>query len=181
MHTKKYKTIVVDPPWNQSMTGKWKLRPNRATSLPYQVMSLQEIAALPVGELAADDCHLWLWTTNQFLREGFDIMRAWGFKYLAPITWIKPCGLGNWFIHRTQTILFGYRRSCKFEGRRYLPNIIEAPAGKHSAKPEASYVYIESVSAAPRLELFARQERPGWDVWGNEVPCSIKLNTQHKD
>ena len=134
---------------------------------------------MPVGELAAYDCHLWLWTTNQFLRDGFDIMLAWGFKYLAPIHWIKPSGLGNWFVHRTQTCLFGYRRSCKFDGKRYLPNIIEAPAGKHSAKPEVSYAYIESVSAAPRLELFARQERQGWDVWGNEVRSDIELGAQN--
>ena len=179
MCAKKYRTIVVDPPWNQGMTGKWQRRPNRATELPYQVMSLQEISALPVGELAADDCHLWLWTTNQFLRDGFDIMLAWGFKYLAPITWVKPSGIGNWFIHRTQVCLFGYRHSCKFDGKRYLPNIIEAPAGKHSAKPEASYKYIESVSAEPRLELFARKERHGWDVWGNEVQCSIELGAQN--
>lgn len=179
MCAKKYKTIVVDPPWKQAMTGKYDIRPNRSAELPYQTMSLQEIASLPVGELAADDCHLWLWTTNQFLREGFDVMHSWGFKYLAPIHWIKPNGLGNWFIHRTQTCLFGYRRSCKFEGKRYLPNIIEAPARKHSAKPEASYAYIESVSATPRLELFARRERHGWDVWGNEVPCSIELGAQN--
>lgn len=60
-------------------------------------MSLQEIMALQVAELAADDCHLWLWTTNQFLDAGFDVMRAWGFKYLAPIHWVKPSGCGSFF------------------------------------------------------------------------------------
>lgn len=171
----KYKTILADPPWEQQMRGKYKSRHKGATKLPYKTMSVEEIKSLPVAELAADDCHLWLWTTNQFLREGFDVMHSWGFKYLAPIHWIKPSGLGNWFVHRTQTILFGYRRKCVFPAGRYLPNIIESKEGVHSAKPEESYRYIESISAAPRLELFARQwtplfpERMGWDTWGNEV------------
>lgn len=139
--------------------------------------------ALQVAELAADDCHLWLWTTNQFLDAGFDVMRAWGFKYLAPIHWVKPSGCGSFFVHRSQTCLFGYRRKCLFRGARYLPNIIEATPGAHYAKPEATYCYIESVSAAPRLEIFARPWTPlfprrfGWDVWGNEVPCDTELRS----
>ena len=181
-----YRTIVADPPWEQGLTGTWQRRPNRAGALPYPTMSLSEICALDVAKMAADDCHLWLWTTNQYLRAGFDVMAAWGFTYLAPIHWIKPSGLGNWFIHRTQTCLFGYRRSCKFEGSRYLPNVIEAPANVHSAKPEETYRYIESVSAAPRLEMFARPWTPlfpsriGWHAWGNEVPCDASIAPKKK-
>jgi N6-adenosine-specific RNA methylase IME4 len=180
-----YRTILADPPWKQQMSGNYNVtRHKRPGTLQYETMSLKEICALNVAELAADDCHLWLWTTNQFLDEGFDVMRSWGFKYLAPIHWIKPSGLGNYFIHRTQTCLFGYRRFCKFEKSRYLPNIIEAPARAHSAKPEATYSFIESISAAPRIELFARpwtplfQGRIGWHVWGNEVQCDTEVTTK---
>lgn len=145
-------------------------------------MTLDDIKALPVGELADEGAHLWLWTTNAFLRAGFDVIEAWGFKYLAPIHWIKPSGIGNWFVHRTQTLLFGYKKYCRFPQARYQPNLIESQCPtKHSAKPEQSYAYIERISPEPRLELFARPvsplfpKRPGWDVWGNEVESDIDL------
>ena len=173
----KYKTILADPPWQETMSGKYKSSQHQAPrKLPYPTMTVEQICALPVADLADVGCHLWLWTTNRFIEAGFKVLRAWGFKYLAPIHWIKPSGFGNYFIHRTQTILFGYNEKCYFPQDRYLPNIIEEAAKKHSRKPEASYKMIEAVSPAPRLELFARpwqppmfQKRPGWDVWGNEV------------
>lgn len=140
-------------------------------------MSLEVIKALPVSDLAGVGCHLWLWTTNAFLRDGYDVMAAWGFKYLAPIHWIKPTGCGNYVIHRTQTILLGYKEKCKFNGKRYFPNIL-APGNdptRHSAKPKEFYELIESVSDPARLELFARNKRDGWDVWGNEVAPDITM------
>ena len=153
------------------MTGK-RTRPKGgpAPDLPYMTMTLGEISALPVDDISDTDAHMWLWTTNAFLEDGFDVLRAWGFRYLAPIHWIKPSGIGNWFVHRTQTLLFGYRQRCRFPLRRYAPNIIETgdPA-RHSEKPEEAFTLIESVSPGPRLELFARRQRPGWTVWGNEV------------
>ena len=138
-------------------------------------MTLDEIAALNVEQFAAEGCHLWLWTTNRFIAAGFEIMARWGFTYLAPIHWIKPSGFGNYFIHRTQTILFGYYKKCRFPLERYLPNIFEANAKRHSQKPNEAYTLIESVSPEPRLELFARPlspmfpNRKGWSVWGNEI------------
>lgn len=131
---------------------------------------------MPIGALAEPDCHLWLWTTNQFLAEGILLMRAWGFKYLSPIHMIKPSVVGNYFVQRTQTLLMGYREKCVFPDKRYLPNIIEVSSvPRHSEKPTQTYEYIESVSPGPRLELFARQRRPGWYVWGNEVESDINL------
>ena len=167
-----FRCIVADPPWAQGLTGGWKRRPNRAKTLPYPTMTVDQIKALPVGDTAEPDAHLWLWTTNAFLEAGFSVMRAWGFRYLAPIHWVKPSGLGNYFIHRTQTILFGYRKTCRFPARRYAPNIFTTGnPERHSEKPEEAFTLIESVSPGPRLELFARRARPGWTVWGNEVPC----------
>jgi N6-adenosine-specific RNA methylase IME4 len=171
----KYRTILADPPWPQPMTGGWKSRQQRARALPYPSMTLEAIKALPVADLAAPDAHLWLWVTNAFLRDGFDVMAAWGFKYLAPVTWVKPSGLGAYFIHRTEHLLFGYRGKCRFPLGRYKPTVLFANRGRHSAKPGESYDLIESISPGPRLELFARQHRLGWDVWGNEVECSVEL------
>ncbi len=99
----------------------------------------------------------------------------------VPLGWVKPSGCGNYFIHRTQTILFGYKEKCIFPKARYIPNVIFANEGKHSQKPKESYDLIESVSLEPRLELFARPvtsmfpKIPGWHVWGNEVEPDISL------
>ena len=177
-----FKTIVADPPWQQPMTGKrTRAKGGPSPELPYPTMTLSEIKALPVGRLAADGCHLWLWTTNSFLRDGFDVLDAWGFRYLAPVHWIKPSGIGNWFVHRTQTVLFGYRRPCRMGAGRYSPKLIETgdPA-RHSEKPEEAFTLIESVSDGPRLELFARRPREGWTVWGNEVEANASSATGRK-
>lgn len=168
-----FRCIVADPPWPQPMTGSWKREPKRAKRLPYPTMSMDEIKGLPVGIMAEPDAHLWLWTTNAFLEDGFAVLRAWGFRYLAPVHWVKPSGFGCWFAHRTQTILFGYRERCRFPLRRYAGNVIQTthPA-RHSEKPEEAFTLIEAVSPGPRLELFARRARPGWTVWGNEVEAN---------
>jgi len=184
---KKYRTILVDPPWEQPMSGKWERRRHGKyrSKLPYPTMTIEEIKQLPVFDFAEKGCHLWLWTTNAFLQAGFEIMQGWGFTYLAPIHWKKPSGQGNYFIHLTQTILFGYFQKCEFNKKRYIPNFFEAAVPKeHSRKPAESYRLIESISDKERLELFARPHSPmfpklpGWDVWGNEVESDIDLDTE---
>lgn len=172
-----YRTILIDPPWPQTLTGKRKRsKGSPAEAMPYESMTLEQMLRLPVKALGSEDAHLWLWTTNQFLEDGFVLMRAWGFKYLAAIHAIKPTGIGNYFVHRSQTLLFGYKSKCKFPLDRYKPNIIEVSDPKcHSEKWDETYEYIESVSPGPRVELFARRKRPGWDVWGNEVESDIEL------
>jgi len=177
---KKYQTILADPPWNMGTTGLYKIRKSRLAKLVYPLMSTDDIKKLPVRDFAEVGCHLWLWVTNSHLRDGFEVMEAWGFKYLAPITWVKPSGLGNYFIHRTQHILFGYKEKCCFPKDRYKPTVLFAKPLKHSQKPEESYEFIESISPPPRLELFARRKRKTlfgeeWDVWGNEVESDIEL------
>jgi N6-adenosine-specific RNA methylase IME4 len=195
----KYRTILADPPWPlKLMWSSLLVRRNmRPAELVYPTMTIEGIKALPVGELAEDGAHLWLWVTNQVLQEGLDVMRSWGFTYVTPITWKKPSGCGNYFIHHTQHILFGFRGKLKFNKARYIPNAYDWPLEgepvdlwqewgqptKHSAKPAASYRLIESISDEPRLELFARPITPmfqkieGWDVFGNEVESDIVLAT----
>ncbi len=171
----KYRTIVADPPWAQTLSGRSKQRPNRSLGLSYPTMSIDEICAMQVSDFAEVGCHLWLWTTNEFLHDGFHVMKSWGFKYLAPIHWVKPNGLGNYWQHRTQTILFGYYQKCQFNLERYLPNHFQAKAGRHSEKPDASYDLVERVSDPARLEMFARRLRFGWDVFGNEVESNVEI------
>ena len=156
-----FRTILADPPWPFKGTGHWKRKKGYISKPPYPTMTLAEICALPVGNLAAEDCHLWLWTDNVNLHNGFHVMEAWGFKYLAPIHWIKPSGCGCWWIHRTQTMLFGYKKKCRFPLARFRPNLITTSRDpkRHSEKPEESYALIESVSQQSRLELFARKNK----------------------
>ena len=180
MDQRMYSCIVADPPWRQGgMTGgRYKTRLKRPRALQYPTLSVQEIAALPVGRLAEEGCHLWLWTTNAFLHQGFHVMETWGFRYLAPIHWLKPSGIGHWFVAVTQTLLFGYKGKCQFPLRRYMRNVVSTTVPRrHSEKPPEMYDLIEAVSPGPRLELFARTPRAGWDVWGNEVESHVSLRT----
>ena len=165
----KFGTILLDPPWQQQLTGRYlRRRHSRATTLPYPTMSVDDIAALPVSELAADESHCWLWTTNQFLRHGFELLAGWGFKYLCPVHWIKPSGCGAWFVSRSQTLLFGYKGKLRMR-EKYKPNVLFAPSTRHSKKPASTYDLIESVSFGPYLEVFARNTRPEWTAAGNEI------------
>lgn len=172
----KYLTIIADPPWKERTIGKWKMaKQQRPDALPYPTMPLDAIRALPVGEMAEEGAHLWLWTTNSHLEAAFSVMRAWGFTYLTTITWVKPSGFGAYFASTTQHCLFGYYQRCRFPLRRWAPTHFAATVKRHSQKPEAFYGLVEEVSPGPRLELFARRHRLGYDVWGNEVESDIRL------
>ena len=151
------------------MTGRYdKSRQHRAETLPYRTMSLADIGRLPIPDLADTSCHLWLWTTNQFLRQGYDLAAKWGFKVLAPVHWIKPSGCGAWWVSRTQTLLHCYRGKLDMRAK-LRPNVLFAPATRHSVKPPAFYDLIEDVSHPARLELFARNVRTGWTSVGDGV------------
>ena len=170
-----YRTILIDPPWELEMiTGFTKPRNKRAMVLPYPTLTIEQIKKLPIPELSEVGSHLWLWCVNRTLHDAIHIMDHWGFKYMTTVTWVKPSGFGAWWINRTQTCLFGYYKKCEFKNK-FQPNVLFAPSRKHSQKPECSYELIEQVSFAPRVELFARSPRAGWDVWGNEVVCDLDL------
>lgn len=166
-----YRTILIDPPWCNELSGRYNTsRNNRPLSLTYNTMSMDELRDLPVADLADTQSHLWLWTINQMMGEAYGLVNHWGFRYLQTITWVKPSGLGNWFVSRTQHLIFAYRGKLDMRVR-YQPNIIHAGVPRrHSRKPEESYRLIELVSYEPRLELFARYTRPGWSTWGDQVP-----------
>lgn len=171
---KKYKTIIADPPWNQKNMAKWNRRQNTAGELPYPTMTIEEIKSLPVSSFADENCHLWLWTTNQFLPDSIEIMKEWGFKYLTTITWVKPSGVGAWFVNRTQHLIFGYKGKLELS-KRFKPTVYFDTPVRHSEKPVQFYKLFEEVSCPNRLELFARKKRDGWDSWGNEVDSDITL------
>jgi N6-adenosine-specific RNA methylase IME4 len=132
-------------------------------------MPAGEIAALPVGPLAADDCHLHLWTTNAFLADGLKVMNAWGFTFKSVFVWAKPqLGMGNYWRVSHEFLLLGTRGRCRFRDRGQ-PSWRVFGRTRHSAKPAAVRRLVEAVSPGPYLELFGRSPAPGWAVWGNEV------------
>lgn len=174
----KYRTIVIDPPYPHRLTGQFK-RENRAKQLPYKTMTMNEIHSLDIEKYADIGCHLWLWTTNSHLKDSFDLLKSWNFTYLNTITWCKTSGVGAYFANTTQHILMAYYKSCKFNKARWKPtHFITKPVGKgeHSKKPESSYQLIESISDEPRLEIFARTKREGWDYIGDELGVPILVN-----
>ena len=176
-----FRCIVADPPWPYKARMKGSMTKGEQRAVPfdeYATMSLPDIAALPVRDLAADGCHLYLWTTQAFLRDAYTVLDAWGFKQGALLVWSKPPkGVCGTWVCSAEFCIFA-RRGTLAAKSRHIGTVFEWKRGRHSAKPEAFQDMVETVSPGPYLELFARRERPGWTVWGNEVPCKANPNFQ---
>ena len=172
----KFSTILADPPWQfQNRTG--KIAPEHKRLLRYPTMTLREVIALPVNELADDPSHLYLWCPNALLQEGLAVMKAWGFTYKSNIIWHKERkdggsdgrGVGFYFRNVTEMVLFGIKgRMRTLQPGRTQVNYISTRKREHSRKPDEIFDIIESCSPGPYLELFARFPRKNWSQWGNE-------------
>lgn len=164
----RFATLVLDPPWDWGDEGDQdQLGRSRPT---YHTMPYAEIAALPISDIADQDSHLYLWITNRSLPKGFALLEAWGFRYVTCLTWCKPSiGMGNYYRGSTEQVLFGVRGSQPLQRRDVGTWFTATRPGAHSAKPPEFYRLIQSCSPGPYLELFARQPRTGWTVWGAEA------------
>ncbi len=171
---KLFSTIVADVPWAKNQKGKL------GAINHYDLMTLEDIKAMPVEKLCKKNAHLWLWAPNGLIPEALEVMNAWGFDYRSPFYWIKPrLGLGTYLRNASEIMLFGTRGKApvKFKGQ---PNWLFAPLQDHSHKPEEQFAIIERVSPGPYLELFARRQpttncRDNWSVWGNEIESDIYI------
>lgn len=175
----RYRTIVADPPWEYPSRFIRSYRPgpggNVRHDLPYPSMTVEQIAALPVSELAEKEAWLFLWTTNKYLHDAFHIVDAWGFTYGQALVWHKPVP-STPFPALVSPNFCEYLLACKRGGvtRRlgrastWPTNVIAGPRGEHSAKPEVFMDLVEHVAPGPYLEMFSRRARLGWDTWGNE-------------
>jgi N6-adenosine-specific RNA methylase IME4 len=180
----RFATVLADPPWRTHsgrLTGKRGFADSYngpCRPLPYPSMTLKQIKALPVGDMAAPNAHLYVWTINGFLEACLQVIRAWGFTYSTTHVWAKAPmggGLGESFGITTEFLLFARRGRLPMRNRltgtwhtwkrRYVNG---APA--HSKKPDGSYALIEAASHGPFVELFSREDQPrlGWSYWGNE-------------
>ncbi|MGZ6839389.1 MAG: MT-A70 family methyltransferase, partial [Frankiaceae bacterium] len=174
-------TVLADPPWRfVNRTG--KVAPEHRRLDRYDTLSQADIRELPVADIAAPNSHLYLWCPNALLPDGVEVMHAWGFRYVSNIVWAKRRrdggpdgrGVGFYFRNVTELILFGVRGSMRTlpPGRRQV-NLLETRKREHSRKPDEQYEIIEACSPGPRLELFARYPRPGWEAWGNEAAADV--------
>ena len=178
---KKYQIIYADPPWPEKGGGKIK----RGADRHYKLMSVKEIIELPIKEITADNSHLYLWVTNNYLESGLIVMKEWGFKYKTMITWVKDrFGLGQYYRGQTEHCLFGIKGFVPYkisDGKRQQGvTYFIAKRNVHSKKPIEMKKFIEKVSDREgfnKIELFARPPKDrlfedesyrGWDVWGNE-------------
>ena len=179
---KKYNVIYCDPPWAYRV---WSQKGNgRSAESHYSTMSLEDIKALPVGELAEKDCALFMWITFPLLNEAFHVLDAWGFTYKSvAFGWVKQnkkspslfWGMGYWTRANAELCIIATKGSPKRQSKG-VHQVIISPIEEHSKKPdETRDRIVQLMGDVPRIELFARQKTPGWDVWGNEAPDSIEL------
>ncbi len=169
---RRYRTIVADPPWDYPEGfalgpghGVLEVRP-----LPYASLTVDAICELPVHDLADDDCRLFLWTTNRYLDDAFTVMRAWRFKYRQTLVWHKldanlPASVAP---NSAEFVLVGTVGAPARLSTLTSSVVSTTRSGGHSSKPEVWLDHFEACSPAPRLEMFARRARFGWDYWGDE-------------
>lgn len=182
-----YRCLAADPPWLERGGGK----SCRGAQRHYDLLPTPEIIEVMRTSSAvarlAPSAHAWVWVTDNFLRGGLDVLEALGFRYVRTLQWVKlrdgdgapherlQVGLGQYLRGAHEMALLGVRGDAMVPApsmRR--PSVVFAERGRHSAKPQAAFDVFEATSPGPRVEMFARAARPGWDVWGNQAPSDAR-------
>jgi N6-adenosine-specific RNA methylase IME4 len=176
---RRFPVIYADPPWSfYTYSGKGK---QRSAERYYDTMSLDDIKALPIADLAADDCALFLWSVCPEIPGALEIIQSWGFEFkTVGLNWIKQnrsgegifTGMGYWTRANSELCLLATRGNPQRLAMD-VHQVIMTPVGEHSEKPDEAYGRIERLIAGPYLELFARKERDNWVTWGNELGRGI--------
>lgn len=167
-----YGLIMADPPWlYETYSDKGHAK---APQGQYDCMGLDDIKALTVGHHAARDSVLWLWATNPMLPQAFEVMDAWGYRFVTAGHWVKrtkhgKLAFGTGYVLRCAGEPFLIGATGSPETARNVRSVIEGPVREHSRKPDEAYAAAEALTSGPYLDLFSRQPRPGWDAWGNEA------------
>lgn len=179
----KFSLILADPAWSYRVWNKKDI--GRSAENHYPTMSLKDICALPVTDIAADDCVLFLWATFPNLPEAFEVIKAWGFTYkTVAFTWVKTCrkssgyfmSLGHWTRANAEICLLA-TKGHPHRISKSVRQLIVSPVRRHSQKPdETRERIIELMGDLPRIELFAREKVDGWSAWGNEIDSDITFN-----
>lgn len=181
----KYGVIYADPPWRYDMK-----RGNGVAENHYSTMSIEEICALPVADIAAKDSALFLWATFPQIKEALRVIEAWGFQYKTlAFLWLKQnrkadswfYGMGFWTRSNAEACLLATRGHPKRQAKG-IHQFVISHLEQHSKKPgEVRDKIVQLMGDQPRVELFAREKTPGWDVWGNEVACDLSFPARKED
>lgn len=180
--SKKYNIIYADPPWRYRVWS--KKGQGRSAESHYPTMDIEDIKALPISDIAAKDCALFMWVTFPCLQEGIETIRALGFEYkTVAFVWVKQnrksdglfTGMGYWTRANAEICLLATRGHPKRINAN-VRQVILSHVEEHSKKPdEARDRIVQLMGDLPRVELFARQATEGWDVWGNEVEVTKNM------
>ena len=186
---------MIDPPWRYEVYSR-DTGVGRSAESHYPTMTREQLLAMQIKDLAADNCCLFMWCTWPTIEQAFELGNAWGFKYkTAAFEWAKmnknalkrkdPCnhnanwffGMGHWTRANTEPCLLFTIGNPKRVSKA-VRQLIVAPVRRHSQKPDEQYERIEQLVTGPYLEIFARAERPGWDCFGNEVKSTVEIEIQ---
>lgn len=139
--------------------------------MPYQTMTGVSLAAMRIGEMAADDAQLFLWAPSRSLGDAWLLIGLWGFRWRGLFIWKKQLGMGLHIRHQAEFVLWAAKKGAKSPIGKDCPHQIQewSKPARHSEKPQAAYDFFASLSPPPRIDIFARQRRPGYDAWGNEI------------
>lgn len=165
----RFETIVIDPPWEMQKIER-DVRPNQV-AFDYPTMNEAELAAFGVPDMASDDCHLFCWTTHKHLPMALRLLESWGFRYVCTMVWHKPGGFQPIGLpqYNCEFALYARRGSPQFIDTKAFPACFEAPRREHSRKPDEFYDLVRRVTAGPRIDVFSREARPGFEQFGNET------------
>ena len=164
-----YDVVVIDPPWDMQKILR-EIAPNQK-EFDYPTMTINEIKTFPIKDLMSDNCHIFLWTTQKYLPFAFDIIKEWGLTYVLTMVWHKnggfqPFGLPQ---YNCEFILYAHKGNPKFIDTKTFNCCFNGERGKHSEKPNEFYELLDRVCDGNKIDIFARKERKGWSVYGNEV------------
>jgi len=165
---RKYNVIYADPPWRYEHS----ISTSRDIENQYPTMPLEKICELPISDIAQDDCVLFLWATSPKLAEAIKVIEAWGFRYVTNAVWVKDrIGMGYYFRQQHELLLVAAKGNVPAPApEARVSSVITAPRQEHSRKPDFIYQVIDKMyGSLPKIELFARNSKDGWDVWGNEI------------
>jgi len=187
MENKKYNIIYADPPWEYVKLNFYQKK--GVNNKVYDRMKIEDIKQLKIGEIAEDNSLLFLWVTNPMLKKGLEVMQSWGFEFTTiAFVWVKTyksgkeiTGMGRYTRSCVELCLLGKRGIGVKRKDTNVPQIVYSNLQNHSKKPEEIRDRIFRLfDDVPRIELFAREKKEGWDVWGNEVKSDIQLNSEGK-
>jgi len=164
-----FRTIVIDPPWPMEKI-KREVRPNQV-EMDYKTMSIDEIKKFPLNNfMSPRGCHLYMWTTHRFLQYSFDILKEWKLNYIFTMVWHKPGGFQPVGLpqYNCEFVLFGKNGTLSFSDLKNFSACFNAPRKEHSRKPDEFYDIVKRVSPEPRIDIFSREKREGFEQWGFE-------------